>query len=171
MIPTAPPDPSPADFRVLVSILNAEPNRLRAYELATRIDFDNARRHRHLDRMERRDLIRRRKADSTARGVIVELLNDDTQVTSGWAKAALHCFHDPTIEPVGADGASDEAAVPAGGRMADLPEDWQLVREREGQSYQWPGTREHYSRYCVFIGTTRAEGAVHIGLGETIKTQ
>src|SRR5436190_23883078 len=78
-------------------------------------------------------------------------------------------FHDPTIEPVGADGASDEAAVPAGGRMADLPEDWRLVREREGQSYQWPGGREHYSRYRVFIGPTRAEGAVHIGLGEAIR--
>ena len=78
-------------------------------------------------------------------------------------------FHDPTIEPVGPDGASDEAAVPAGGRMADLPEDWRLVREREGQSYQWPGGREHYSRYRVFIGTTRAEGAVHIGLGEAIR--
>jgi hypothetical protein len=78
-------------------------------------------------------------------------------------------FHDPTIEPVGADGTSDEAALPAGGRMADLPEDWRLVREREGQSYQWPGRREHYSRYRVFIGTTRAEGAVHIGLGETIR--
>jgi hypothetical protein len=78
-------------------------------------------------------------------------------------------FHDPIIEPVGTDGASDEAAVPAGGRMVDLPEDWRLVREREGQSYKWPGTREHYSRYRVFIGTTRAEGAVHIGLGETIR--
>ena len=43
------------------------------------------------------------------------------------------------------------------------------MREREGQSYQWPGTREHYSRYRVFIGTTRAEGAVHIGLGETMR--
>jgi hypothetical protein len=78
-------------------------------------------------------------------------------------------FHDPIIEPVDADGASDQAAVPAGGRTADLPEDWRLARERAGQSYQWPGTREHYSRYRVFIGTTRAEGAVHIGLGETIR--
>jgi hypothetical protein len=78
-------------------------------------------------------------------------------------------FHDPTIEPVGPDGTSDEAAVPAAVWVADLPEDWRLVRERPGQSYQWPGTREHYSRYRVFIGTTRAEGAVHIGLGESIR--
>jgi hypothetical protein len=76
-------------------------------------------------------------------------------------------FHDPIIEPVGADGPSDEAAVPPGAPVPDIADDWRLVREREGQSYQWPGTREHYSRYRVFIGTTRAEGAVHIGLGET----
>jgi len=43
------------------------------------------------------------------------------------------------------------------------------VREREGQSYQWPEERDRYSRYRVFLGTTRAEGAVHIGLGETIR--
>ena len=75
-------------------------------------------------------------------------------------------FHDPIIEPVGADGTSGRTAATATEPTADLPEDWRLVREREGQSYQWPGAREHYSRYRDFIGTTRAEGAVHIGLGE-----
>lgn len=78
-------------------------------------------------------------------------------------------FHNPIIKPVGADGTSYKAAAPVGGRTADLPEDWRLVRERERQSYQWPNQREHYSRYRVFIGTTRAEGAVHIGLGDTIR--
>ena len=78
-------------------------------------------------------------------------------------------FHNPIIKPVDGGGASTNAAAPAGGRTADLPEDWRLVREREGQSYQWPDTREHYARYRVFIGTTRAEGAVHIALGEAIR--
>jgi hypothetical protein len=77
-------------------------------------------------------------------------------------------FHDPIIKPVDADGSSSTAAT-AAGRTVDLPADWGLVREREGQSYQWPDQREHYSRYRVFIGTTRAEGAVHIGLGEVIR--
>jgi len=76
-------------------------------------------------------------------------------------------FHDPLIEPVGADGASDEAGT--ADPVTDIPDDWRLVGEREGQSYQWPARREHYSRYRVFIGATRAEGAVHIGLGETIR--
>lgn len=78
-------------------------------------------------------------------------------------------FHDPIIEPVGADGTRGRRAAAAVGRTADLPEDWRLVQEREEQSYQWPGQREHYSRYRVFIGTTRAEGAVHIGLGEATR--
>jgi hypothetical protein len=78
-------------------------------------------------------------------------------------------FHDPLIEPAGAAAASDETAVRAPGRAADIPDEWRFVGEREGQSYQWPGRREHYSRYRVFVGATRAEGAVHVGLGETIR--
>jgi hypothetical protein len=78
-------------------------------------------------------------------------------------------FHNPIIKPVDADGASGEGAAPARGPKADLAEGWRLVREREGESYRWPEGREHYSRYRVFIGTTRAEGAVHIGLGETVR--
>ncbi len=78
-------------------------------------------------------------------------------------------FRNPSIKPVDADGASGEAAAPSRGPSADLAEDWRLAREREGESYQWPEERERYSRYRVFIGTTRAEGAVHIGLGETLR--
>ena len=79
-------------------------------------------------------------------------------------------FRNPIIKPVDADGAVwRRGRCCAPGATADLPEDWRLVREREGQSYQWPEEREHYSRYRVFMGTTRAEGAVHIGLGETIR--
>jgi hypothetical protein len=78
-------------------------------------------------------------------------------------------FQNPIIKPVDADGAPGEEAAPAREPKADLAEGWRLVQEREGQSYQWPDKRERYSRYRVFIGTTRAEGAVQIGLGETIR--
>jgi hypothetical protein len=78
-------------------------------------------------------------------------------------------FHSPIIKPVGADGAASEAAAPAHGSKANLAEDWRLVRERHGEAYQWPEEREHYSRYRVFLGTTRVEGAVHIGLGEAVR--
>src|SRR5512134_2012409 len=73
-------------------------------------------------------------------------------------------FDNPIIRPVDADGVPGEAAAAARGLSADLAEDWRLVREREDESYQWPGNRERYSRYRVFLGTTRVEGAVHIGL-------
>ena len=78
-------------------------------------------------------------------------------------------FHNPIVKPVAGDRPARKAAASARRRMADLPEDWSLVREREGESYQWPDERERYSRYRVYIGTTRAEGAVHIGLGETLR--
>ena len=78
-------------------------------------------------------------------------------------------FQNPIIKPVDADGAPGEEAAPAREPKADLAEGWRLVQEREGQSYQWPDKRERYSRYRVFMGTTRAEGAVQIGLGETIR--
>ena len=78
-------------------------------------------------------------------------------------------FHNPVIEPAGGDGASGEGAAAARGPRADLAEDWRLVREREGESYKWPEERDRYTRYRVFLGTTRAEGAVHIGLGETLR--
>jgi len=51
----------------------------------------------------------------------------------------------------------------------DLPTDWRLIRKREAESYQWPKGRDRYAPYRVFMGTTRAEGAVQIGLGETIR--
>ena len=43
------------------------------------------------------------------------------------------------------------------------------MQDREGESYRWPSGRDRYEPYRVFMGTTRAEGAVQIGLGETIR--
>ncbi len=79
-------------------------------------------------------------------------------------------FHNPIIKPAAADRGFSRAAGRTRGRKADLPDDWRPVREREGESYQWPEERDNFARYRVFLGTTRAEGAVHIGLGETIRS-
>jgi hypothetical protein len=78
-------------------------------------------------------------------------------------------FDSPIITPLGADGSSGTADALTRRRTADIPEDWRLVRERDGESYRWPSGRDRYSPYRVFIGTTRAEGAVQIGLGETLR--
>jgi hypothetical protein len=78
-------------------------------------------------------------------------------------------FDSPIIKSLGTDGASDDADLLARRRTADLPEDWRLVQERDGESYRWPNGRDRYSPYRVFMGMTRAEGAVQIGLGETVR--
>jgi hypothetical protein len=78
-------------------------------------------------------------------------------------------FENPVIKPARTRARSRKAAGSLRGRKADLPDEWSLVREREGESYQWPEYRERYSRYRVFMGTTRSEGVVHIGLGETVR--
>jgi hypothetical protein len=79
-------------------------------------------------------------------------------------------FDNPIIESVGAEGTSASAVSVARARPAELPEDWRLVRERDGESYRWPKRRDRYTPYRVFMGTTRAEGAVQVALGETIRT-
>ena len=78
-------------------------------------------------------------------------------------------FASPIIKHVGADVPSGDPSPPARGKRADLPEDWRLVHAREGESYRWPKGRDRYSPYRVFMATTRSEGAVQIGLGETIR--
>jgi hypothetical protein len=85
------------------------------------------------------------------------------------ARLAEAGFDNPVIDHVDAAGASDKAAARARGGPLDLPDDWRLMREREGESYGWPNGRDRYKPYRVFMGTTRAEGAVQVGLGETIR--
>jgi hypothetical protein len=77
-------------------------------------------------------------------------------------------FDNPIIDHV-ADGAPATEAARARAGPLDLPDDWRLLREREGESYRWPTGRDRYKPYRVFMGTTRAEGAVQVGLGETIR--
>ena len=78
-------------------------------------------------------------------------------------------FGSPAVRHVGADGASDPAGARVRPESPDLPDDWRVLQERDGESYRWPKRRDAYSPYRVFMGTTRAEGAVQIGLGETIR--
>jgi hypothetical protein len=75
-------------------------------------------------------------------------------------------FENPLIKPARTRAGTRKTAR---GRTSDLPEDWTLVRERTGESYQWPEGRDRYSPYRVFMGTTRSEGVIHIGLGETVR--
>jgi hypothetical protein len=84
-------------------------------------------------------------------------------------KLAEAGFDSPIIKHVGADARSENPAPPAHGKREDIPEDWRLLQDRDGESYRWPKGRDRYSPYRVFMATTRTEGAVQIGLGETIR--
>jgi hypothetical protein len=85
------------------------------------------------------------------------------------ARLAQAGFDNPIINHAGADDVADPEAAPAREGRMDLPDDWRLVQDRDGESYRWPNGRDRYKPYRVFLGTTRAEGAVQIGLGETIR--
>jgi hypothetical protein len=76
-------------------------------------------------------------------------------------------FDNPIIRHDAFDARTENPSARAG--PVDLPDDWRLVREREGESYRWPKRHDRYAPYRVFMGTTRPEGAVQIGLGETIR--
>jgi hypothetical protein len=78
-------------------------------------------------------------------------------------------FDSPIIKTLGADGAFEKTDPLTDRRKAELPDDWRLVHRREEASYRWPNGRDRYSPYRVFMCTTRPEGAVQIGLGETIR--
>jgi hypothetical protein len=78
-------------------------------------------------------------------------------------------FANPIVSHVDAGGVSARTAASARSGSVDLPEDWRLTQERHDESYRWPKQRDSYSPYRVFLGTTRPEGAVQIGLGETIR--
>jgi hypothetical protein len=75
-------------------------------------------------------------------------------------------FANPIVSHVDAGGLSARTAASARPGSVDLPEDWRLTHERRNESYRWPKKRDSYSPYRVFLGTTRAERAVQIGLGE-----
>jgi hypothetical protein len=76
-------------------------------------------------------------------------------------------FDDPVIKAD--DAGPRRMGGTARASAADLPAAWRVVREREGESYRWPKRRDRYASYRVFVGTTRAEGAAQIALGETIR--
>jgi hypothetical protein len=83
----------------------------------------------------------------------------------------------PLLTKLHAEG-FDPVVTPADGTVAraaragdtDLPQEWRLVRELDGQSYAWPEERDTYRRYRIFAADTARHGTVHIAIGETERT-
>ena len=67
---------SPADYQVLLALHEAQGHRLRASALAATIDWERSRLSHHLNRMERRDLIRRDDCATDNRGAEVVLTDN-----------------------------------------------------------------------------------------------
>lgn len=67
-----------------------------------------------------------------------------------------------TAQSAGAAATDPALSRPTG----DLPPNWHLVKELEGQTYRWPEYREAYRRYAIYEATTDREGTVSIALGE-----
>lgn len=64
----------------------------------TALDFPGVRVLRHV--RSRGFCVAANRGIEATRGTIIELLNDDTQVTAGWAEAAQRCFDDPAVGAV-----------------------------------------------------------------------
>jgi DNA-binding MarR family transcriptional regulator len=70
---------SEGDYAVLVSLSEADGERLRAFELARGIQWEKSRLSHQLTRMERRGLVRREECLSDARGAFVALTDAGRQ--------------------------------------------------------------------------------------------
>jgi DNA-binding MarR family transcriptional regulator len=71
---------SPADYEVLLALIEAEGRHLRSSELAATIDWERSRLSHHLGRMERRGLIQRSECATDSRGAVVSLTTDGAHV-------------------------------------------------------------------------------------------
>ena len=71
---------SPADYQVLLALTEAHGKRMRSSELARTIDWERSRLSHHLNRMERRRLIRRADCAIDSRGAEVSLTSEGAAV-------------------------------------------------------------------------------------------
>jgi DNA-binding MarR family transcriptional regulator len=71
---------SPADYRVLLALSDADGRRLRSSELAASIDWERSRLSHHLGRMERRGLIRRDDCATDNRGAEISFTREGARM-------------------------------------------------------------------------------------------
>lgn len=74
---------SPADYQVLLALVETDGRQLRSSELAAMIDWERSRLSHHLGRMERRGLIRRQNCTTDSRGAEVRLTDEGADAFHG----------------------------------------------------------------------------------------
>jgi DNA-binding MarR family transcriptional regulator len=74
---------SPADYQVLLALVEADGRQMRSSELAASIDWERSRLSHHLGRMERRGLIRRQDCPTDNRGAEIFLTDEGSSAFHG----------------------------------------------------------------------------------------
>lgn len=74
---------SPADYQVLLALVEADGQHLRSSGLAASIDWERSRLSHHLGRMERRGLVRRQDCPTDSRGAEVFLTDEGSTAFHG----------------------------------------------------------------------------------------
>jgi hypothetical protein len=103
------------------------------------------------------------------------LVPEVSDVQLGGLLTTLHADgFNPVVTPAAAPAARQQVSAgqpsaTAADTAGDLPAEWRLVRELEGQSYAWPEVRDDYARYRVFAASTARGGTAHIAIGETVR--
>ncbi len=92
-----------ADYDVLVPLSEAPGGRLRAYEVASRLGWEQSRLSHHVARMQRRGLVAREESASDRRGADVVLTDAGRAAIEGAAPA-----HAETVRRLVFDGATPE---------------------------------------------------------------
>lgn len=105
---------SSGDYRVLLALSEAEDQRLRSSDLASRIDWERSRLSGHLGRMEKRALIRRERCPDDARGSHVVLTDEGSRAFHGSTRPHLQAVKDLFIDAFTPDELADL------GRLAEV---------------------------------------------------
>lgn len=94
------------------------------------------------------------------------LIPDVSDPKLGSLLTTLHAAgFSPTITPAAANG-QQKTATSRSVSGDELPANWELVRELEGQSFKWPSNEvDEYWRYRVFAAPT-VSGLVHMSIGD-----
>lgn len=114
---------SMGDYAVLLALSEAPQHRLRASELAARIDWERSRLSHHLGRMERRGLIRREECATDSRGAHIVMAPDGSKAFHSATVPHLRTIRELFVDALTPDQlAAVDDITAALRRHLDLPE-------------------------------------------------
>jgi len=97
--------------------------------------------------------------------VTVEADDQDVQALIEEALRATQSASEESSGPSPVGVREPHGSTEPSARAGELPEEWNLVEGREGESYRWPSGVEHYESFRVFEGST-STGTLRLALAE-----